>query len=124
MELSPMIEFENYLDAVDLFTRYIEMEHAGDTTVRTDPAFLAIADYVFKNMPPELHDKMREGMHKCFPELAGKQVIDDQGTVCFSVADIAEALGATEDEVLRQCAEMGLEKELRVMDPGDVRRMN
>lgn len=85
-----MIEFKNYLDAVDLYTRYLEMDLAGDTTVRTDPTFLAVADYMFKNMPPELQEKMREGLHKCFPELAGKQVIDDQGTVCFSVADIAK----------------------------------
>ena len=117
-----MIRFESYLDALDLFTRYLEMEQAGDTTVRTDPTFLAVAAYVFKNMPPEFHEKMTAGLHKCFPELAGKQVLDQHGAVCFPVSAIAEALDTTEDEVLRQCAEMG--QEVRVVNPEEVRRVN
>jgi hypothetical protein len=113
-----------YMEAFDLFSRYLEMDLAGDSTVKTDPAYLAVASYVFKNAPPEVLELITAALYKCFPHLAEKKMIDEHGKALFRVSDIAEALGVTEDKVLQQCAVMGLEDDISVADPQDVHRLN
>ncbi|MBZ9568504.1 hypothetical protein [Modicisalibacter tunisiensis] len=61
-------------------------------------------------------ETLREGMSEHFPDLkpAG---YDDQGNPVYSLADLAEALGASEEDLLAHAEEAGFADQLRTTPP-------
>lgn len=57
-------------------------------------------------------ETLREGMDEFFPSLKPCGV-DDEGNAAYRLTDIAEALGATEEELLSHAEEKGLTDKLR-----------
>jgi|SRR5690554_5154832 len=61
-------------------------------------------------------ETLREGMSEFFPGLKPSGV-DDEGNPLFSLADIAQELGASEEDLLAHAEAMGLTNQLRTDPP-------
>jgi hypothetical protein len=61
-------------------------------------------------------ETMHEGMAKFFPSLKASGV-DEEGRPLFNLADIAQALGASEEDLLAHAETMGIADQLRTTPP-------
>ncbi|WP_081135489.1 hypothetical protein [Halomonas sp. BC2] len=61
-------------------------------------------------------ETLREGMNELFPDLKPSGV-DEEGRQLFNLADLAEALGASEEDLLAHAEEAGFAVQLRTTPP-------
>ncbi|MBN8412995.1 hypothetical protein [Halomonas litopenaei] len=61
-------------------------------------------------------ETLNDGMQEFFPGLKPSGV-DDEGRQVFNLADLAEALGTREEDLLAHAEKMGLKAQLRTTSP-------